>query len=227
MNNKKNVGQTLSELAKGTNVDDAEICSCALKLWKEFMPASKGFPVDVELLAEKLGIRVTYQSLNDHLGSGDPKERYITAKTVIFLSRLTGQQSVTILIDSKLAPDSQRYVLAEELAHCLIHENDAHYNHTQYAMPLICQNTEEIIADKLATFLTLPVPLVLDKLENYMTIFQDVPFCSFHQWIYYLALEARIPLERAVIGYERIRILCGRVGDLEEIPYKQIETLTG
>lgn len=186
----------------GLQVDYLAICVCALELLEHILGENYDFPVNIEKMVEDVGLKITYQPLNDE---NDPKRLHrIAGKIIKRYSRLTGEIKSVILIDEKSTRKEQRYTLAHELTHYLIHYSDQHFISEFRVMPMLFKEKEEMVAEIFAVFLLIPLPVFLKEFSTYIGVGGEVPVKT-SEWLQYLSTIASVPYEDVAIGYQNIR----------------------
>ena len=113
------------------------------------------FPVDIELLAEKLGVPIEEEDLNEFPGGKIINRRI--GQIEIGVNLFTKEKMRTIFVDKAAPPSSRRYAIAHELAHYIMHYDDWNYYEDYCIMPMCPKDIEEIVADIFAIFLLIPV----------------------------------------------------------------------
>lgn len=207
----KIVGIELKRIANDVKlgIDFITICACALELLDKFLGGEYDFPIDIEKIAERLGIEVIYQPLNGIMGQQDGRPHRIVGRNFKRVNRETNAQSCYILLDDESRHDEQRYAFAHELAHYLMHIDEKRYGSKYCSMPMLFKNMEEMVADIFALFLLIPLPIFLGEFVTYLGNQADPVRTS--EWLKYLSLVSEVPYENVAIGYEIIRYVCGVV----------------
>lgn len=183
-------------------VDYVAICVYTLELLESILGKEYDFPVNVEKLVENIGLKITYQPLNTE---NDGKRIHrIAGKLIKRRNRITNEIVSSILIDEQATRKEQRYALAHELAHFLIHYYDAHFLSEFRVMPMLFKDMEEMVADVFAIFLLIPLPIFLKEFKTYIGVGGDVPVKT-SEWLQYLSTIAAVPYEDVAIGYQNIR----------------------
>lgn len=186
------------------------LCACALELIEEFLGEDYDFAIDIEKIAQKMGVQVIYQSLNGPTAE-EVRQHRVVGRNLKRMNRITKEQISNILIDSESNRNEQRYALTHELAHYLVHYNESLYNNVYCVMPMLFKDMEEMVADVFATFLLIPVPIFLKEFMTYIGE-QPVPVKT-SEWLQYLSIVAEVPYEYMAIGYQNIRYVCGILYD--------------
>lgn len=207
------IGGKLRELAENGNlaVDYMKICAYAQELLEGCLGEDYGFPVNIEQLLQKIGIEVSYQPLNDN-----PEEGHIhklVGKNIKRVNFFTKEEENYILIDSGSNRAEQRYCLAHELAHYLIHHDAESYYSSYSIMPMLFRDMEEMVADVFAIFLLIPVPCFVREFAEYIRN-QNEPVKT-SEWLTYLSVVTEVAYENVAIGYQTIRYVCGLIFNLK------------
>lgn len=205
----KIVGMTLKQIAANANMglDYITICACALEILDNALGEEYDFPVDIERIVEFYGIDVFYQPLNIISGRMNERSHKVVGRNLKRINRVTNQSESYILIDDESRYEEQRYALAHELAHYLIHIEDRKFNSEYCVMPMLFKKMEEMVADIFAIFLLIPLPIFLKEFSAYMGN-QSVP-AKTSEWLKYLSRVTEVPYEDVAIGYQNIRYVCG------------------
>lgn len=186
----------------GLQVDYFAICACALEFLEAVLGKDCDFPVNIEKIVKSVGLEIVYQPLNH---TSVPKRLHrIAGKIIKRQSRLTGDLRSVILIDENSTRKEQRYTLAHELTHYLMHYSDQHFRSEFRVMPMLFKNKEEMIADIFSIFLLIPLPIFLKEFSTYIGVAGDVPVNT-SEWLQYLSTIAAVPYEDVAIGYQNIR----------------------
>lgn len=202
----KLVGRMLKEICENSKIEINyfAICVMALKLLDEVFGEEKyDFPINIEKLLNEVGLEVIYQPLNNINNREDRRAHRIVGKILKKKNRVTSNKINVILIDSESCEEEQRYTLAHELAHYLIHIEDEDYMSEYRIMPMLFKEKEEIIADIFAIFLLIPLPIFLKEFSHYIGD-GEVPIKT-SEWLSYLGTVAVVPYEEVAIGYQNLR----------------------
>lgn len=212
------VAQELTRILKDNTLEIqyAEICACAQELLDNYLGENYVFPIDLETLMKKIGINVIYQPLNGLVEEEGRHIHRIVGRNLKRQNFLTNETVSSILIDDESNRAEQRYALAHELAHFLIHHGDTVYNSEYYLMPMLFKNMEEMIADCFAAFLLIPIPLFIKEFIAYIGE-QPVPVKT-SEWLRYLSVLAEVDYENVAIGYQTIRYICGYAYEIKKHP---------
>lgn len=169
------------------------------------------FPVDMNLIASYLRIRVKKEKLN--LGGGANVNRKLG------ITSSTRDNDVQIVIDDTVSYKTYRYAIANGIGRYLLNQSRDMFKNT-YAIPLIPQSLEEIAADSIAVFLLLPVTLFKDEFLQYLNECKKRPL-DVDEWLAYLSDTCQITLFNLAIGYQQMKqVLCyQRQMEFEEYDY--------
>lgn len=216
-NNKKEIGlvgaelRYIKEIISGNSIgiDYAVICALALAVVEEYLEDADAmvFPIDVEAIVKGIGVQVFYQPLNKQKDSDGKTVHKLVGTFFKQQNPLTGKTIACILVDSEASPAEQRYALAHELAHCLIHSDEWMFSSAYRVMPMLFKDMEEIVADIFAIFLLIPIPVFLTEFYEYVKS-QNEPVKT-SEWLRYLSIIANVPYEDVAIGYQNIRYVFG------------------
>lgn len=163
------------------------------------------FPIDIETLAERLGVRVVLEDLNEFSGWRSMNRKI--GQIEIGENLFTGEKMNMIYIDKGVPPFSKRYAIAHELAHYIMHYDDVDYYEDYCIMPMCPKNVEEIVADIFATFLLIPVRYFFEEFLFYVKQRRDEgkgPVTT-EKWIQYLAERSMISEYYVAYGYQQLR----------------------
>lgn len=179
------------------------ICAITMQLLDDTFNGNYDFPIDIDKIAEKFDIRVSYQPLNEIM---ELRVHKMVGWTFMKPEFTTDQTIRGILIDKKADTFEQRYALAHELAHFLIHAEDKIYNGVYQIMPMLFSQIEEMVTDIFAIFLLIPMPLFLKEFYEYIADC-NVPIQT-SEWLEHLSVVSGAPYEDVTIGYQNIRYVC-------------------
>lgn len=116
------------------------------------------FPIDIELVASHLGIKIEKKSLNrEEPGSFSRVLGIITSQ----------DGKAYVAIDNEVSYKTQRYTIANAVGRFLLNQTGT-YLKFSHAIPLIPQSPEEIAADSIALFLLLPMKTFKEEFLNYL-----------------------------------------------------------
>ena len=206
------VGQELKHM-KGImennfiGIDYTVICILALDIIEQVLGEQYEFPIDIEEIVKNIGVEVIYQPLN-RVRSGE--EKHVHKVVGSFFTRpnlVTGVPITCIMIDSEAGVAEQRYALAHELVHCLIHKSEKMFSSSYRVMPMLFKDMEEVVADAFAIFMLIPLPIFLKTFYEYIRS-QSEPVRT-SEWLHYLNIIANVPYEDVAIGYQNIRYVFG------------------
>lgn len=155
-------------------------------------------PIDLNLIAEDLGIRIVQENLN--INGGKSLSR--------ILGRLECENSQTwIKVEATVSYKTQRYAIAHSIARYLLREDES-WDESSYAIPLIPQSLEEIMGDVLALFLLLPMETFKKEFSKYLEARKEYPM-DVDLWLQYLSDKSQISLFNLSIGYQQLKqVLC-------------------
>lgn len=156
------------------------------------------FPIDIELIAKKLGIFVIKEDLNGE------NVRHLNRTLALITSQNKEGYAV---IDAQVSYKTQRYALANAVGRFLLNQPKELLKCT-YAIPLIPQSLEEIAADVIALFLLLPITTFKNEFLKYLEDCRDCPL-DVDAWMEYLGNKSQISLFNLAIGYQQMKqVLC-------------------
>lgn len=156
-------------------------------------------PIDIDLIASHLGIRVEKEILNPEGVSSFSKNLAVTTST-----KETG---VKILVDAGVSYKTRRYAIANGVGRYLLNESKSMMK-TAYAIPLIPQSLEEIAADSIAVFLLMPITLFKEEFLLYLnTCKKEV--LNVDNWMEHLSDACQVTPFNLAIGYQQMKqVLC-------------------
>lgn len=216
------VGDELKRIAEDTRlgIDYVTICACALEFLEEVLGTEYSFPIDIELIMERMGIEVFYQPLDSVEGRSRNLPYRVVGRTFKRMNLLTQETMYGVLIDEESRFEEQRYAMAHELAHLLVHWQDKQFNSEYRVMPMLFKKVEEMVADIFAVFILIPLPLFLKEFDAYIGGRTRPVMTS--DWLKYLSIVVGVPYEDVAIGYQNIRyvlgIIYGIMFENKEIP---------
>ena len=163
------------------------------------------FPVDIELLAERIGVRIEEENLNE-FSDGESMNRRI-GQIQIGENLFTGEKMRSIFVDKAVPPSTRRYAIAHEIAHYIMHYEDWYYYEDYFIMPMCPEDIEEIVADIFAIFLLIPVRYFFVEFLEYVkrkTEEGETPVTT-ERWIRYLAERSMVSDYYVAYGYQQLR----------------------
>lgn len=163
------------------------------------------FPVDIELLAEKLGVPIEEEDLNEFPGGKIINRRI--GQIEIGVNLFTKEKMRTIFVDKAAPPSSRRYAIAHELAHYIMHYDDWNYYEDYCIMPMCPKDIEEIVADIFAIFLLIPVKYFFVEFLEYAErkVSERGKPVTTERWIRYLAEKSMLSDYYVAYGYQQLR----------------------
>lgn len=163
------------------------------------------FPIDIELLAKKLGAQVEIEDLNEFLGWKSMNRKI--GQILIEDNFFTKRKMKTIFVDKAAPLSSKRYAIAHELAHYIMHYDDEDFYEDYCIMPMCPANIEEVVADIFAIFLLIPVRHFFVEFLEYVKrkIEEGTTPVTTESWIRHLAERAMIPDYYVAYGYQQLR----------------------
>ena len=155
------------------------------------------FPINLDIITDYMGITVADDGLND--------ERVGEFSRI--LSRLIENDDgeKCIIVDNQVGIKTQRYAIAHAIARYLLRGEEAILEGT-YAIPLIPQSLDEIMADVVALFLLLPPELFKTEFKNYLLRMEESEKpIDVDVWLEYLSNKSMISLFNLSIGYQQLK----------------------
>lgn len=163
------------------------------------------FPIDVEGVAEALGITVEEEDLNAFVKKNSINKKI--GQIVIDQNFFTDEVTTTIYLDENVALSSKRYAIAHEIAHYLIHYNKKIFYEDYCIMPMCPKDAEEILVDIFAIFLLIPLSLFFAEFKNYVSWRMEekrTPVTT-EDWIKHLAERSLLSEYYVAYGYQQLR----------------------
>lgn len=165
------------------------------------------FPIDVEVIAEKLGIPVEEEDLNEFISRKSMNRKI--GQIVIDQDDFSENQTKTrtIFTDKAAAPSSKRYAIAHEIVHFIMHYDKAEYYEDYCIMPMCPRDAEEIVADIFAIFLLIPVRLFFVEFKDYVQrqMTEERTPVTTENWIRFLAERSMLSEYYVAYGYQQLR----------------------
>ena len=156
------------------------------------------FPIDIELIAKYLGMKIEKKSLNKE----EPKS---FSRILGIITSQNGKVEVTI--DNEVSYKTQRYTIANAVGRFLLNQAGTSLK-CSYAIPLIPQSLEEVAADCIALFLLLPMKTFKDEFLRYLNSCGDRPL-DVDAWLRHLGNKSQISQFNLAIGYQQLKqVLC-------------------
>lgn len=180
--------------------------SCrADQLIKAALGENGRFPVDIELLAERIGVRIEEENLNEFPDRRSMNRRI--GQIQIGENLFTGEKMRSIFVDKAVPPSTRRYAIAHEIAHYIMHYEDWDYYEDYFIMPMCPADIEEIVADIFAIFLLIPVRYFFVEFLEYVKRKKEegeTPVTT-ERWIRYLAERSMVSDYYVAYGYQQLR----------------------
>lgn len=136
----------------------------------------------------------------------------------------------SIYVNDALGDLTKRYVIAHELAHYDL-KNDDNALFTKYCIgSMMPKHPEELLCDIEASFLLMPIESVFELMDNYIKEHKNTKVDS-NRWLTFLGRSLGISDYYTLIFYQNIRYLAGFLyygkskGDLREETYKIINKM--
>lgn len=181
-------------------------------------------PIDIEGLAEKLGLEVKDKRLNPYLDNmlEGRKSIFNMTDAIPILNRRIAQLVITkdiytekmekvIYTDEAVPPSSKRYAIANEIAHYLLYQEDDNELTEQYEsyfiMPMCPTQIQELTIDIFSTFLLIPISQFFEEFKGFAensSRLQNIPIAT-EEWIRYLAEKAVLSDYYTACGYQYLR----------------------
>lgn len=163
------------------------------------------FPVDVELLAERIGVQIEEEDLNE-FSDQESMNRKI-GQVQIGENLFTGEKMRSIFVDKAVPPSTRRYAIAHEIAHYIMHFEDWDYYEDYFIMPMCPEDIEEIVADIFAIFLLIPVRYFFVEFLEYVKrkMKEGKTPVTTERWIRYLAECSMVSDYYVAYGYQQLR----------------------
>lgn len=153
-------------------------------------------PIDIEKIAVYLGISIELVIMSTS------ENRFSQ-----ILGHLTSRNGITrILLNGEVSNKTQRYTIAHAVGSYLLQrkQEEKFIFTSTYAIPLIPQSMEDIMADVVALFLLLPREVFQEEFKKYLEYYQNYPI-DVNDWMEYLANKSQIPFFNLSIGYQQLK----------------------
>lgn len=183
-------------------------------------------PINIELLANRLGLKVKNADLNDYQ---DPEQRLSIpnkriGQLVLRKNSYTNQEEKIIYTERTAPLPSKRFAVAYELSHYLFLRNSpvsGDLYESYFIMPMIPLEAKSLVIDIFAIFLLLPISQFFKEFSKFVKYSQSVPIAT-EDWIRYLSEKAVLPEFYASCGYQYLQnigcwIYTGTHGRKEDI----------
>ncbi len=186
-------------------------------------------PIDIELLANKLGVEVKdadlncYQDLDQELDILNKRIGQLVLRKNSYTNKIE-----KIIYTERMVPlSSKRFAVAHELSHYLLYRTKTlsrdRYE-SYFIMPMIPLKMEELMIDIFSVFLLIPVSQFFEEFKQFVKHIrstQRVPVAT-EDWLRYLSEKAVLPEFYTACGYQYLRnigywIYMGKNGDKGEI----------
>lgn len=185
-------------------------------------------PVDIELLANKLGVEVKEADLNSYqdldLKLDIPNKRI--GQLVLRKNSYTNEEEKIIYTERMVPLSSKRFAVAYELSHYLLHrtETETERYENYFIMPMIPLDMEELMIDIFSVFLLIPISQFFGEFKEFVEYSQKtqrVPIAT-EDWLRYLSEKAVLSEFYAACAYQYLRnvgywIYLGHKGNSRDI----------
>ena len=156
------------------------------------------FPIDIELIARYLGIKIEKKSLNRE----EPRS---FSRILGSITSQNGKASVAV--DNEDSYKTQRYTIPNAIGRFFMNQTGTSLK-CSYAIPLIPQDLEEIAADGIALFLLLPMKTFKNEFLQYLESCGNHPL-DVDAWLTHLGNKSQISQFNLAIGYQQMKqVLC-------------------
>lgn len=165
------------------------------------------FPVDIEAFAEKLGIEIEEENLNQFQNENVRELNRKIGQLVMRKDSYTNEKRVTIYVDRMAPPSSRRYAIANEIVHYLLHYDEEKYYENYFIMPMCPMKMEEIAVDIFSIFLLIPMRQFVTEFARYVEYRvnnQKIPITT-EDWIRYLSERSVLSDYYVAYGYQYLR----------------------
>lgn len=207
----ESLGQSLKETVEGMADQYLQIAKAAEELVEASYADEKDrkdnsdksdykieFPIEIELIASHLGMKIEKKSLNRE----EPRS---FSRILGIITSQNGKAYVAI--DNEVSYKTQRYTIANAIGRSLLNQKGTSLK-CSYAIPLIPQSLEEIAADSIALFLLMPMKTFKDEFLNYLNSCGDRPL-NVDAWLTHLGNKSQISQFNLAIGYQQMKqVLC-------------------
>lgn len=217
-NNKGGLSERLYENLEKHVKDTYELHGKCYEILKECYDGEEAIalPIDIEMVAEKLGIEVEYENLN--FGANDMIDLNIAQ--LRYEKDKDGKVNRKIFVDNSISHKRQgplsnleKYAVAYELGKTIIGNreqsedmdvNRANMRSVPYALPKLSARLENFEYEMCAIFLLLPMELFLKAFNSYTEEIKEYPVLM-DNWIKHLSEKAEIPNYQLINGYQYIK----------------------
>lgn len=183
----------------------------AKQILDEIFGENYTLPINIELVAEKLGLICSTEQFSDIEEEALKSGFHCLPHTQLVLrKKIVGNEKNKIMGIIYLAPylngKSKRFYIAHQLGRLALRNQfrvDSHFKYTAFAGFYPLSNTEEMMANIFASALLLPYHLFEEyrlKFESYRT---NWPI-YFSKWISYISDEAQMPEYCAVLACQEL-----------------------
>lgn len=191
---------------------------CYEKLEEVYEKEKIVLPIRIEMVAEKMGIKYEYGSLD--LGMNDRINHEIAQLRIEEAEEEEEEAELKIIVDNTYTrkqsgelSDLEKYAVAYELGKVIINrikikevENICEFNMDSmpYSLPKLPARLENFKYELCAIFLLLPLNLFFDEFEKYLEEIDEQPVLM-DKWFHYLSNRASIPMYQLINGYQYIK----------------------
>lgn len=203
----KEISEFLCKIIKDSNFVRYywEASQKAEKLIELLLGKNSNLPIDVEKMAEKMGIKIEEEDLSIFASKSSVNKKI--GQIIIREDFFSETTFSTIYVDRSASPLVKRYAIAHELVHFIMHFDKKNYYEDYCIMPMCPTGIEEIVADIFACFILIPVRSFFKEFYAYVqqrTIEENVPIAT-EYWIKYLAERSVLPEYYVAYTYQQLR----------------------
>lgn len=191
-----------SEKLKEAGIDEAKGLLNLAKIMQDFLEKiyrlnkkELEFPIDIQLVARTLGFQIKRESLNE---SEMDQFGKILSQVIIT------EEERWIQVDNKIGYKTQQYAIAHSIARFLLLDQEKGAYEKSYAIPLMPSEITDVVADKVALFLLLPLDLFKEEFKKYLLSIKDYPL-DVDEWLSYLSDRSQVNMFNLVIGYQQLK----------------------
>ena len=191
-----------SEKLKEAGIDEAKGLLNLAKIMQDFLEKiyrlnkkELEFPIDIQLVARTLGFQIKRESLNE---SEMDQFGKILSQVIIT------EEERWIQVDNKIGYKTQQYAIAHSIARFLLLDQEKGAYEKSYAIPLMPSEITDVVADKVALFLLLPLDLFKEEFKKYLLSIKDYPL-DVDEWLSYLSDRSQVNMFNLAIGYQQLK----------------------
>lgn len=174
-------------------------------LYKSNFPKNKA--IDIRALAKAFDIDIVEMKIN----RADDVFRYGTPGYLDYYDYQPQKYQWTIFVNKAMGDLTKRYIIAHELGHYFLKYKGDGENVKFCTNPLFPKNQEEQLCDLMASFLLMPIELVLEIMSEYVDSYIGKETIDMYEWLRHLGFQLSVSDYHTVSCFQNVRYLGGLI----------------